>query len=267
MSGDAMKLRETVHAYLTASALAFVAAALAFGYWPEADLAVAAFFATERGDFPANRSLLLGLVRHVLWSAIISFALFALAMVTIQFLFQPVRRIATRVWGFVALTSALGPGILVNEVLKTHWGRARPRDIEAFGGEAGFTPALVAADECVRNCSFVSGEASGLFTAAAMLTLVFLPGIDGRANRIAAALAIWVPAVYGATLRIAMGAHFLSDVVFAFLLSAILTLALFLVLRIDEHLAGATVANVGRDVRDIAMPARNFVVDLPRRML
>ena len=49
----------------------------------------------------------------------------------------------------------LGPGWVVNEALKNHWGRARPEQVSDFGGAQRFTPALQPADQCVKNCSFV----------------------------------------------------------------------------------------------------------------
>ncbi|MCB1149464.1 MAG: hypothetical protein KDK48_04800, partial [Chlamydiia bacterium] len=40
----------------------------------------------------------------------------------------------------LALTLALGPGLLVNVVLKPNWGRPRPRHVIELGGEAKFRP-------------------------------------------------------------------------------------------------------------------------------
>ena len=38
----------------------------------------------------------------------------------------------------VILTVVLGPGLIVNGILKPHWGRHRPREITAFGGTADY---------------------------------------------------------------------------------------------------------------------------------
>ncbi len=43
---------------------------------------------------------------------------------------------------FLLLTLALGPGLLVNGFLKSHWGRARPSEVSAFGGAAEFFTGL-----------------------------------------------------------------------------------------------------------------------------
>ena len=63
-------------------------------------------------------------------------------------------------WCFLAAMLAIGPGLVANVILKDNWGRARPRQVVEFGGTKQFTPPLVPVRECVRNCSFVSGEAS-----------------------------------------------------------------------------------------------------------
>ncbi len=85
--------------------------------------------------------------------------------------------------------------------------------IEAFGGPHHFTPAPLPAAECPRNCSFVSGHAALGFSLVAFALL--LPPGPRRRRGIGAALAFG--GVVGLA-RIAQGAHFLSDVVFAGLL-------------------------------------------------
>ncbi len=114
---------------------------------------------------------------------------------------------------YLALALALGPGLLVNGILKDHWGRARPSQIIEFGGDKQFTPALVPAHECERNCSFSSGHAALGFSLVAFAFL--LP--DRRRRRVAVAAAVAAGTVFGLG-RIAQGGHFLSDVVISGLL-------------------------------------------------
>jgi lipid A 4'-phosphatase len=107
---------------------------------------------------------------------------------------------------FLCVTLLLGPGILVNEVLKRESGRARPVAVQQFGGDKTFTPALVIADQCRSNCSFVSGHAAmGFFFMSLAWVLhnrrwLLYGGLIGAAAGLG---------------RIAEGAHFLSDVVFS----------------------------------------------------
>jgi lipid A 4'-phosphatase len=115
---------------------------------------------------------------------------------------------------FLLVATALGPGLIVNVGLKDNWGRARPYQIEQFGGAKQFTPALVPADQCTRNCSFASGHAALAFS---MVSFAFLLPA-GRGQRIALSAALGFGALVGLG-RIAAGNHFLSDIVDAGLIS------------------------------------------------
>lgn len=149
-------------------------------------------------------------------------ALLVLAALWLYLIRRPLWRFDRRALVFVFAAVTLGPGLLVNTVLKDHWGRARPAQIEAFGGPDRFTPAPLPADECPSNCSFASGHAALGFGLVAFAFL--LPAGAWRRRATIAALA------FGAFIgldRIAEGRHFLSDVVFAGLLVYGLTAALF----------------------------------------
>ncbi len=119
-------------------------------------------------------------------------------------------RINPRVAAYLLLSLTLGPGLIANTVLKDNMDRARPSQITEFGGKAAFTPALIPADQCKRNCSFVSGHATlGFF----VVSFAFLVA-RRRARHLAIAGALALGAVVGLG-RIIQGAHFLSDVVFS----------------------------------------------------
>jgi lipid A 4'-phosphatase len=115
---------------------------------------------------------------------------------------------------FLLLSLALGPGLLTNTVLKDHWGRARPSQVTEFGGAKSFTPALLPAAQCDRNCSFVSGDGAIAF---ALVGFGFLPWRRVRRRLIiGAALSL---GAFVSLARIAQGGHFLSDTIFAALLA------------------------------------------------
>ena len=84
---------------------------------------------------------------------------------------------------------AIGPGLLVNVVLKDHWGRARPRDVVEFGGTKAFTPAFVISDQCPKNCSFVAGHPSMAFAMVALVLVAAGPR-PRRAGLIALVVAV-----------------------------------------------------------------------------
>ncbi|HLI12462.1 MAG TPA: phosphatase PAP2 family protein [Alphaproteobacteria bacterium] len=104
----------------------------------------------------------------------------------------------------------LGPGLLVNGVLKEYWGRARPSQVVEFGGDKEYTLPLHPADQCAHNCSFVSGEASLGF---AFMAFGFV-AVTRRRRRLGFAVGLGLGSAFG-LLRIAQGGHFLSDVFFA----------------------------------------------------
>lgn len=109
------------------------------------------------------------------------------------------------------ISFALGPGVLVNTILKDHSHRPRPYQTINYGGEDAFRPFYAFDGDCTRNCSFVSGEgaASAWTLGPALLTP---PNI-----RVAAVLAALVYAASAGLLRMAFGGHYLSDTIFAIL--------------------------------------------------
>jgi membrane-associated PAP2 superfamily phosphatase len=121
------------------------------------------------------------------------------------------RRYRRAAW-FLVLAMTIGPGLLVNTVFKQNWGRPRPRDVVQLGGEREFLPVWKKGPSPDWGNAFASGHTATAFYIAAPFFLL-------RRRRRGRALA-WLAAgvAYGAlmgTARIAQGAHFLSDVVWA----------------------------------------------------
>ncbi len=195
-------------------AVIFAAALVLFLLLPQLDLWVSGlFYARGRGFVMANWPPVILVYRAVPWVAWGIILVTAGAAIWLFLVRRPLWRFDRKALLFVAFSIALGPGLLANTVLKDHWGRARPVQIEAFGGSRAFTPAPLPAAECARNCSFVSGHAALGFSLVAFAFL--LPPGPRRRRGIGAALAFG--GVVG-LVRIAQGAHFLSDIVFAGLL-------------------------------------------------
>lgn len=110
---------------------------------------------------------------------------------------------------YLLVVLALGPGLVVNGLFKDQFGRARPDKVTEFGGTSPFTPPFVISDACESNCSFVSGHASMGFY---LLSFGF---IDRRRRRWWMAAGM-LAGSYAGLMRMVQGAHFLSDVIFAF---------------------------------------------------
>lgn len=117
----------------------------------------------------------------------------------------------TAKWLFVFLCISVGPGLVANVIFKQNWGRARPVHIEEFGGTKKFTLPMIRANECNGgNCSFVSGEASNIYSVFFGLALVSKSLMRRRMLQFAL-----IGGTAAGFVRIAQGKHFLSDVIFA----------------------------------------------------
>lgn len=112
-------------------------------------------------------------------------------------------------FGFLLAAALAGPILLVDATLKEYSGRARPFNVEAFGGSKRFTPAFIPTDQCEKNCSFVSGHVA---TAAFIMAFGWLGAPAVRRRWLLASLAF---AGYLAWVRMVPGGHFLSDTLFA----------------------------------------------------
>jgi lipid A 4'-phosphatase len=189
---------------------AVLLASLALFWWaPGTDLFVSGLFYDPQHGFTlaAWRPLadLEGLVRWITWAIL---AVIVAGAAWLRLVGGPLWQFDRKALIFLLAALAIGPGIVVNTVLKDHWGRARPYQVSEFGGAKIFTAAPLSADQCDKNCSFVSGHAALGFSLVSFAFL--LPA--GRRRSIAIGAALGVGALLGLG-RIAAGHHFLSDIV------------------------------------------------------
>lgn len=218
---------------LTLSAMAAVVFVI-FGAWPGLDLWVSGLFFASKTGFDGFASSGWNQLRLAIWRlSELVLALSILAYLTQLLVPFPLLRATRRLSGFAALLYLLGPGLLVDVLLKPFWGRARPAQVSEFGGTLAFSPPHVLSHQCTSNCSFVAGEMAGAVALAVVLFLV-LDRMKGRISlshrRIVQGLILLVPLFVGVQ-RIAAGRHFLSDVLLStifVLLCAVLLKALIL---------------------------------------
>ena len=183
---------------------------------PQLDTEIAALFYSGSNQFVARGPT--GNIARNIFSTVPFLVLAAYVIAYVAARAGRVWRFAPsgRAVAFVVATMALGPGLLINFALKDHMHRPRPVHIEAFGGPMQFRPFYMADGACKKNCTFPSGEASASFWLVAPALLAPAP---------LRPLAVGAALVFGAAtglLRMAFGGHFLSDVLFAALLTLLL---------------------------------------------
>ena len=240
----------------------FVALAVAgvvgaiFAAYPRLDLDLAAlFFDPNTRMFKVSSQQWVGYSRDgARWLVVLVAAPAVFAV--LGKLLLPHRRmlVAGRAAFLLLVTLALGPGVLANQILKDHWGRARPIDVVEFGGTDRFTPWWDPRGPCPENCSFIAGEPSGAFWtlgAAALAPPQWRPIAFGAALVFGAAIGV---------LRMAGGAHFFTDVTFAGVFMFLLAWVLHGLLyrwrrtRITDESIERPLARLGQAVRDLASP-------------
>jgi lipid A 4'-phosphatase len=206
---DDSGMRRTFLLFLTCSALL----GMLFYFVPVIDLwAAGEFFHRHRGFVISNPSSGYALP-FLPWLAkiFVSACLLVLAVNAVRRYFLGKQRpvvASNRVIIFLLFTLGIGPGLIVNGILKDHWGRARPFQVTEFGGHRRFTPAFVISDQCNTNCSFVAGDPSMGYFGLAFFFIV------RRRRSLIAGAAILAGTLLG-LVRMAQGAHFLSDVIFS----------------------------------------------------
>lgn len=217
--------------------VAFVLAIAVFALFPQLDIATSALFGGPTG-FPLRPSVLWEDIRQffiIVTNGAILLLLACWLVLRLRKAPEHGRGVLCQIAGFSALAYLIIPIVLVNGMIKPLWARARPYHIDTFGGTLSFTSPFELGGQCHSACSFVSGETSALFTCATLAALFLVPMLAAK-WRVPSLWAIWGLAGFGSLLRIVVGAHFLSDVVFSAILSSAIVLALALRLFIGPKL-------------------------------
>ena len=214
---------------------------------PEIDLWFSALFFEEADGFSHAPDPVFSVIRLILM-----YGLELVALATIIILIRSLsigkrRAVSLNVWGFMVASIMVGPLGFVNGILKTYWGRARPADVEYFGGSKTFTPPMVITDQCDVNCSFVSGEGSAIATALIVLAVVLWANMTAMWRAIS--LYVVLPmSLFGIALRIITGRHFLSDTIFGALYCALIVWFFYGVFKMAEHRQDLTWTKFKKDM-------------------
>jgi lipid A 4'-phosphatase len=191
--------------------------------FPQIDITVSSwFYDPARSIFPARVARFPEWIRRDMPAVLFAVPAVLVALwLAGEALRRPLLGVTRRVIAYVVLSLALGPGLVVNLILKDNWGRPRPSTIAEFGGTDTYVRPLFPSDQCPDNCSFASGHGALGFWPVALALLAPPPW---RRPALAAALAFG--GVVG-FVRIAQGGHFLSDVVAAAIITIGISLGLY----------------------------------------
>jgi lipid A 4'-phosphatase len=233
---------------------------LAFGFYPGLDLWVSRYFYSfidaNNNAFAWRLNQPVMLARDIgLWVGTVLVAPAVVALLLKLILPRRKLLVSGRAILFLILTLALGPGVLVNGVLKEHWGRSRPIDVTQFGGTEHFVAWWDPRGDCPANCGFVSGDVAGAvwtLAPAALAPPAWRAFAYGAALTLGAGMAV---------IRMMAGGHFLTDVVFAGVFTfLIIWFAHGLIYR--WRLTRLTDAGVERVIERLATPGYDLVVGL-----
>lgn len=185
--------------------------ALLFALWPGLDMAATQFARSVADDaFAPRDGSWWPLYAWMKPAFFLLGGLVVLLGLASWILRRPLLGITPRRAFFVVVSMALIQGLVIDVYLKDSFGRARPREMQAFGGAFVFTPFYLVSDACRSNCSFVSGHAGMAFS---VVAFSFLPAARRRRLSILG-LALLFGLVTG-WMRVIQGGHFLSDVLFS----------------------------------------------------
>lgn len=131
----------------------------------------------------------------------------------------------------VVLTIALGPGLVVNGILKEYWGRPRPAQISLFGGQTDYRPVWHPGGPG-QGRSFTCGHCSMAFAVSS--AVAFYP-----IHPVLSVGAFVAGTAYGIVMsvaRMAQGGHFATDCLWSgIIVIALLVLLYDCVFRVPEH--------------------------------
>lgn len=187
-----------------------------FSFFPNVDLWFSSFFYEEGKGF-IYRDNPITVFFYDAIVVLIYTVIFGIVLTTIIKKIRPdyLAYITYRNLAFLFFALILVPGIIIHWGFKDNWGRARPVNIEQYGGNDKYTP-FYEIKEKKENKSFMSGHVSAAFYFASFAYLA-----TGRRRKLIYSSTLILGTITG-LVRVMQGGHFLSDVVFTGLLTLII---------------------------------------------
>lgn len=213
------KFLETLKFIPTYQWIVIIAVSLLLLLYPEIDLYISSLFYDRSVGFVSNQELIV----YILYNSIkYILVVLYLSLIALYIYNKKSKKNLLNFSGkklsYLFFVLIIGSGAIVNLTLKENWGRARPYNIEQFGGEKKFTPPFVMSDQ--KGHSFSSGHASAAFVFIAFAMLAH------KNRKFWMTLAL----IYGASVgvaRIVVGGHFFSDTIVSFFIMYITSMLLY----------------------------------------
>ncbi|MDT1063378.1 phosphatase PAP2 family protein [Paracoccus sp. CPCC 101403] len=250
-----------LHVIALTSALAV---ACIFAAFPGLDLAISGLFTNGQGRFALAGSSLAIAVNDVLRIGLNAFFIAICVLVLIGRGLRLTARSGADNWRFLAGVFLMGPGLIVNGLLKSWVGRARPVQITEFGGEKLFTPMLQISDQCALNCSFSSGEVAMVSTFVFAMLVLAWPHLGRRGKPVAAVSGVLLICL-SVLLRVGLGRHFMSDALSSVAISALVVLAAYRVFDLAQARMRLTPGALIDDCRTLIAIATGRAAPAPSR--
>jgi lipid A 4'-phosphatase len=201
-------------------------ASLTFIFFNQIDYLISdMFYNVEEGFFYKGSIVESFLYKSVRFALIISYVIVIGLWIYNRMKSKNILNINGKKTLFLVLVLAIGSGLIVNAILKENWGRARPIEVQHYGGTKTFTPAFVLSDQ--KGNSFSSGHASAAFVFMAFAMLAT------QRRQFWMGLALGYGFLVGLA-RIVAGGHFFSDTLVSFFIIYITAIVLHSILKIEE---------------------------------
>lgn len=135
---DLMEISKTSKTLFLDCAIPLILLALIAPFTPEIDLALAHYFYNPAQNTFSNNAFFTFFYK---WG-LLPGQIFGVAALFVFLLSYRIQRLSK--WRYpalqIGLTIAIGAGLITHAVLKDHWKRPRPKQVEEFGGKESFRP-------------------------------------------------------------------------------------------------------------------------------
>ena len=207
--------------------MAFLLSSVILVLFPEIDIGISNLFYKKGLGFVAGGTFYENILYHSITYVTAGALLIPILLYIYNFFTKKnILKVNAKVILYLGLVLSIGPGLIVNELLKNHWGRPRPAETTLFGGTKEFTPPFIITDQ--DGYSFSSGHVAAAFF---LLTLALLV----RKNK---AFWVFLASSYGIAIsyvRIAAGGHFFSDAVVSFFITYIISIMFYNIFFTDKE--------------------------------